>query len=65
MSPKSHAQLVTEPLVRSVKETVRGAVPFVGVPEKFAVGAGGVTVTYAALVSRSEPKGPLAVRATV
>jgi hypothetical protein len=38
-SPKYHAQPVGLPLDESLKVTVSGAVPVVGVPEKFATGA--------------------------
>ena len=37
-SPKAQAQLVGEPVLVSVKFTVRGAVPLVGVAVKPAVG---------------------------
>ena len=50
-----------------LKLTVRGSVPDLGEPLKLAVGAGtgSVTVMYPALVSVSEPPGPVTVRATV
>ena len=43
-SPKLHDQPVTTPLVISVKLTVSGRMPVVGVPEKPATGESSLTV---------------------
>ncbi len=57
-SPKSQAQELMLPVEVSVKATVRGARPVVGVPLKAAPGAG-MTVTVAVAVAL--PPGPVAV----
>ncbi len=49
----------------SVKVTVRGATPSVGVAEKSATGGGAVTVMQASQVLVSDPPGPPIVRLTV
>ena len=41
LSPKSHAQLVTDPVVVFVNATLNGAVPLVGLALKFTTGSGG------------------------
>ena len=67
-SPKFQLQLVIEPVEVSVKPTVRGSVPLVGVALKPAVGAGGggvLTVIRLVCVSVSEPPGPVTVSETV
>ncbi len=57
-SPKSQAQEAMVPVEASVKATVRGAGPDVGVALKAALG-GGVTVTVTGAVT--VPPGPIAV----
>ena len=52
------------PVVRSVKVTLSGLVPLVGVALNAATGTGGVTVMYASLVSLSEPPAFVAVSRT-
>jgi len=46
-SPKLHARVVTDPLDVSVKVTVNGAGPLVGLAEKLAAGAAAVAATVA------------------
>ena len=64
-SPKSQVRDVTLPVEVSVKATVRGAGPAMGLALKAATGAG-TTVIYAVFVSVSAlPPGPVTVRVTV
>ena len=64
-SPKFHDQPVMFPVEVSVKETVNGLLPVVGVPLKFATGTDSVTIMYPVFVSVSEPPGPVTVNDTV
>ena len=65
-SPNVQAHDVGVPVDRSVKLTISGALPMVGVALKSAVGAGGaVTVMNATFVFVFEPWALVAVNATV
>ena len=64
-SPKSQYQLVGVFVELSVKNTVNGTVPLVGLPENAATGAGGFAVMYAVLFSQSDPAELLAFSDTV
>jgi len=57
VSPKDHTQLVTVPELRSLKATVRGAEPAVGVPEKSAVGACALSVEVEARARKRQISG--------
>jgi hypothetical protein len=65
LSPKSHAHVVTVPVVPLVNVTFRGAVPLVGVMVKFAIGAAALTVIGVEAVLDELPPGPVAVSFTV
>ena len=64
-SPKSHAQVVTLPVVVLEKVTLSGAAPLVGVIVKLATGAGAVTLIGVDAVMVELPPGPVAVSFTV
>ena len=64
MSPKSQAHEETDPPEASLKPTLRGAVPEVGLAENPAVGAGSVTEISLLWVAVSPPPGPVTVRDT-
>ena len=64
-SPKSHAQLVTLPVVISVNVTLSGATPLVGVMLKLAIGAAALTLIGVEAVLLELPPGPVAVSFTV
>jgi hypothetical protein len=64
-SPKNQAQPVGSPVDASVKSTVRGTAPEVGVPENAAVGGEGVTVMNPVREQVSVPPALPAVRLTV
>ena len=64
-SPKSHAHVVTVPVVLLVKVTLSGATPLVGVIVKFATGAGALTLIGVDAVLVELPPGPVAVSFTV
>ena len=64
-SPKLHDLLVILPVEPSVKLTVNGRYPLVGIPLKLAVGGTSETVIYPVFVSVSVPPGPVTVRDTV
>ncbi|MBA7710243.1 hypothetical protein ES703_119181 [subsurface metagenome] len=63
-SPKVQFQLVGLPVERSVKSTVKGTQPEVGVASNAATG-GGLTVMKLVLVSLSEPQALVTVRVTL
>jgi hypothetical protein len=65
-SPKVQAQPVISPVEVSVKLTVNGASPLVGLAEKAATGGGGVgSLTLMVAVAPSDPPGPVTVSSTV
>ena len=65
-SPKSHAHVVTDPVVVLEKATVNGAVPLVTLALKFTTGTAGVLLTVIAeeAVLVTVPPGPVAVKMT-
>ena len=65
VSPKSQLWAVTTPVDRSVKLTVSGAVPEVGLAEKTATGAVWGSVTPMACEAESVPPGPVTVSVAV
>ena len=64
-SPKSHAHVVTVPVVVLVKVTLSGATPLVGATVKLATGAAAVTVIGVDAVMVELPPEPVAVSFTV
>ena len=64
-SPKSHAHVVTVPVVLLVKVTLSGATPLAGVTVKLATGAAAVTVIGVDAVIVELPPEPVAVSFTV
>ena len=65
-SPKSHAHVVTDPVVILEKVTLNGAGPLVTLALKSTTGAAGVLLTVIAeeTVLVTAPPGPVAVNAT-
>ena len=65
-SPKSHAHVVTEPVVVFENATLNGALPLVGLALKFTTGAAGVLLTVMTEVDVlvTVPPGPVAVKMT-
>ena len=64
-SPKSHAQVVTLPVVVLVNVTLSGAIPLVGVMLNLATGAAALTLIGVEAVLLELPPGPVAVSFTV
>ena len=64
-SPKVHFQPEISPVEVSVKLTLSGAVPLMGVAVKLALGARTETVTRLVLVTVLDPPLPVTVNATV
>ncbi len=64
-SPKSHSQAVIVPVDTSLKLTVKGTVPLMGLAVKSAVGGNVVTVMKLGRVKVLLPPGPLTVKLTV
>ena len=65
LSPKSHNQDVTLPLVVFVNVTFTGAVPLVGVIVKLVTGAAATTLIAVVAVLVTLPPEPVAVKLTV